>query len=77
MQEEGVPQGSVLSVTLFSVAINNILKKLLPLLNAPFLLMTLLYIVQVMMLLLPVDICKDLSIPLQSGLTIMDLNFHL
>ena len=31
MQEEGVPQGSVLSVTLFSVAINNILKEVAPL----------------------------------------------
>ena len=30
MQEEGVPQGSVLSVTLFSVAINNILKEVAP-----------------------------------------------
>ena len=30
MQEEGVPQGSVLSVTLFSVAINNILEEVAP-----------------------------------------------
>ena len=30
MQEEGVLQGSVLSVTLFSVAINNILKEVAP-----------------------------------------------
>ena len=28
LQEEGVPQGSVLSVTLFSLKINNILKQL-------------------------------------------------
>ncbi len=30
VQEEGVPQGSVLSVTLFSVAINNILEEISP-----------------------------------------------
>lgn len=30
VQEEGVPQGSVLSVTLFSVAINSVLGKILP-----------------------------------------------
>ena len=29
-QEEGVPQGSILSVTLFSVKINNIVKALNP-----------------------------------------------
>ena len=50
------------------MAINNILKEITPPLNALFLLMTLQCIVQVMMLLLPVSICKDLSIQLQNGL---------
>ena len=77
MQEEGVPKGSVLSVTLFFVAINNILKEVAP---------------PIKYFLFGDDLaiyctgydaastCRYLQRSinqLQSGLTIMDLNFHL
>ena len=35
-QEEGVPQGSILSVTLFSIKINNIVKALIPCVDCSF-----------------------------------------
>ena len=74
--QEGVPQASVISMTLFSVAINSILNAATLYLLHVLLLMTLQYNVQVLRLLLPVSNCKDVSIQLLSGLIKTDLYFH-
>ena len=74
MQEKGVPQGSVLSVTLFSVAFNNILQEVAPPVKC-YLLFDNLTIYSTGYD--AASTCWYLQIQLQSGLTIMDVNFHL
>ena len=54
IQEMGVPQGSILSVTLFSVKINNIVKSVCPGVECFYMLMTSVFVIDL-------NICTPLS----------------